>query len=163
LDESLKWCWSEGIVLTPAEQAIGRDSFVQPLQRLSDSNDDTYSRRYDMYTLHKSQGDRFDLPQRTVTVMVGPDKLKSENMTFGITEVAPETDMIPHTHDDGEEIIFILEGTGETTIGESTEKLEPDTVVVFPLYVEHQVRNTGKTPMKFAFCFNCVKDFSQYK
>ena len=113
------------------------------------------------YSLHKSQAQIMEMPGRTIYLMVGSDKLKSDRMSFGVTEVPPETDMPPHTHESEEEIVFIVEGYGEAIVGGSVEMLEPNTVVVFPVGVEHLTRNTGKNPMKFTFCFNPCRDFSK--
>lgn len=114
-----------------------------------------------MYSARKSESKLLDLPGREVRVYVGTDFLYSDHMTMGMTEVPPESSMTPHTHDDKEEIIFVVQGTGESIVGESVEKLEPNTAVVFPIGVEHVVKNTSKEPMKFVFCFNPVNDFGK--
>lgn len=112
-----------------------------------------------MYSIHKSEARMLDLPGRTVNVFVGCDKLQSDRMTVGLTEVPPETDMTPHVHEDKEEIIFVIEGYGEADVGGSLEKLEPYTAVVFPIGVTHVVRNKGRNPLKFVFMFNPTNNF----
>lgn len=114
-----------------------------------------------MYTLHKSEAKMLDLPGRTVYILVGNEKLSSDRMTFGVTEVPPQTSMSPHTHQCEEEIIFIMEGYGEVDVGGSIEKLEPDTVIKLPVGIEHTIRNDSSNTMKFTFCFNPCRDFSK--
>ena len=116
-----------------------------------------------MYSLHLSEAKVLDLPGRKVNVLVGGDRLKSERMTVGLTEVPPETDMAPHVHHDKEEIIFVMEGYGEAIVDGSVEKLEPNTAVLFPTGLTHVVKNKGRNPMKFVFMFNPVNDFSSAK
>ncbi|MFA7672138.1 MAG: cupin domain-containing protein, partial [Sphaerochaetaceae bacterium] len=56
-------------------------------------------------------------------------------------------------------IIFITKGTGVAIVGGSIEPLSPDTAVVFPVGVEHVVKNTGNETLEFVFMFNPVFDF----
>ena len=112
-----------------------------------------------MYSVHKHEAQKLNLPGRDVYAFIGGSRMPSERMTVGFTEVAPETEMTPHVHDDKEEIIFVIEGNGEAVVGDSTEKLEPYTAVLFPIGVSHVVKNFGKTPMRFVFMFNPPNDF----
>ena len=116
-----------------------------------------------MYSIHKSDAHSLDLPGRFVHVFVGMDKLESERMTVGLTEVHPETEMQPHTHEDKEEIIFVIDGYGEAVVGESVEKLEANTAVVFPIGLEHVVKNRGKNPLRFVFMFNPPNSFDNVR
>ena len=77
-----------------------------------------------------------------------------------MTEVPPETAMQSHVHEDREEVIFIIEGTGEAIVGDSLEELQPETAVLFPIGVPHRVINKSSQVLKFVFCFNPVNDFS---
>lgn len=114
-----------------------------------------------MYSVRKSESKLLDLPGRDVRVFIGTENLDSDHMTVGLTEVAPETEMTPHTHDDMEEIIFIIEGQGEAIVGDSVEKLEPFTAVKFPIGLSHVVKNQSKEIMRFVFCFNPPNDFGK--
>jgi mannose-6-phosphate isomerase-like protein (cupin superfamily) len=55
----------------------------------------------------------------------------------------------PHQHA-GEEIIFVFEGEGEATIGEEKHPLRAMGALFCPEHVMHGLRNTGKTPIKYA-------------
>ena len=118
-----------------------------------------------MHTVKINEAELMRLPKRDVRCFIGGEKMntpvKSDYMTMGMTEVPAETDMIPHTHEIEEEIIFIIEGIGEVTVGGVTETLEPYTAVKFPIGVEHQVRNTGNSAMKFVFMFSPVFNFGR--
>ena len=107
-----------------------------------------------MYSIKKEQATVLDLPKRVVNVFVGAEAYKSEHITMGKTVVDPHTAMDPHTHQTEEEIIFVINGSGEAIVGGSLEPLSPDTAVVFPVGVEHVVNNTGDTPLEFVFMFN---------
>jgi len=113
-----------------------------------------------MYSIHLSDAQILDLVGRKVQVMVGLDRLESDKLTVGVTEVPPQSEMMPHTHDDREEIIFILEGSGNVIIDGTTIAFEPMTAIVFPQGKEHQVINMSKNALKFVFIFNGVNHFN---
>ena len=118
-----------------------------------------------MYTVKMDQAELMRLSKRDVRCFIGGDKMntpvKSEHITMGMTEVPANTDMLPHTHETEEEIIFVVEGAGEVVIGGVTEQIEPFTAVKFPVGLEHQTRNTGSAPLKFVFIFNPVFSFGR--
>jgi mannose-6-phosphate isomerase-like protein (cupin superfamily) len=116
-----------------------------------------------MYSVTRADAKVLDMPARVINILVGSEKLSSDRMTVGFTEVHPNTAMAPHAHEDMEEIIFVIEGHGEADVGGSIEKLEPDTAVVFPMGVTHAVTNLGSDPLKFVFIFNPPNDFSAVK
>ncbi len=116
-------------------------------------------------TVKINEAELMNLPMRDVRVYIGTDKftspVKSENITMGMTVVPAKTDMIPHTHEIEEEIIFVIEGTGEVIIGGVKEKLEPFVAAKFPIGVEHQVLNNSDGDLKFVFMFNPVCSFGR--
>ncbi len=112
-----------------------------------------------MYSVTNDKATVLDLPKRTVRVFVGAQAYKSQHITMGKTVVEPHTYMDPHTHAEEEEIIFVTKGSGEAVVGGVTEPLSPDTAVVFPVGVEHVVRNTGDEPLEFVFMFNPTFNF----
>ena len=116
-----------------------------------------------MYSVHKSEAKVLDLKGRFVNVFIGSDKLTSDYMTVGLTEVHPMTEMDPHSHDDKEEIIYVISGHGSAKVGDSVEPLEADTAVVFPVGVPHSVKNEGRGPLKFVFMFTPPTDFTYAK
>jgi quercetin dioxygenase-like cupin family protein len=113
-----------------------------------------------MFSVKKKEATVFDLPGRTVNVFIGGEALESARMTVGLTEVPPKSNMAPHTHEDKEEIIYVVEGHGIVRVGDSTEEIEPHTAVLFPLGVEHVVSNTSDKTLKFVFMFNPTTSFS---
>jgi len=112
-----------------------------------------------MYSIDKEHATVLELPKRVVNVFVGAEAYKSEHITMGKTVVDPHTNMDPHTHENEEEIVFVLKGNGEAIVGGSVEKMEPDTAIVFPKGVEHTVHNTGDTALEFVFMFHPTFDF----
>jgi len=54
----------------------------------------------------------------------------------------------PHAHD-GEEIIFVLEGTAEITMGDERQFAGANTAVFCPPHVLHGIRNAGEIPIRY--------------
>ena len=54
----------------------------------------------------------------------------------------------PHEHA-GEEVMFLLEGTGEAMVGDATEVIGANTAVYCPPQVMHGLRNCGETLIRY--------------
>ena len=61
----------------------------------------------------------------------------------------------PHQHD-CEEVVLVLEGGGEVQIGEQRFSFGPDTTLVLPPNVPHQIFNTGSVPLKTIAAFSAT-------
>jgi quercetin dioxygenase-like cupin family protein len=62
-------------------------------------------------------------------------------------EVAPGKRLGRHT-DSAEEVLYIVEGEGEATIGEERASISAGSLTVIPALVPHDIRNTGSVPIK---------------
>ncbi len=54
----------------------------------------------------------------------------------------------PHAHA-GEEVMFVLEGTGEVILETETRRVGPMTALFYPEHVLHGLRNIGSTPITY--------------
>lgn len=54
----------------------------------------------------------------------------------------------PHAHE-GEEIMFVLEGTAEIRMGEEMQRVGANTAVFCPPNVLHGIRNAGDAPIRY--------------
>jgi mannose-6-phosphate isomerase-like protein (cupin superfamily) len=61
-----------------------------------------------------------------------------------------------HT-DSAEEILYIVDGTGEAIVGDERAALEPGTLAVVPELVPHAVYNTGDTTLKVIGYFSAAE------
>jgi mannose-6-phosphate isomerase-like protein (cupin superfamily) len=60
--------------------------------------------------------------------------------------MAPGSATPPHRHD-CEEVVLVLEGSGEVQIGAERHSFGPDTTLVLPPDVPHQIFNTGQVAL----------------
>lgn len=87
---------------------------------------------------------------------------------FGVTvrrvSIPPEDPRAParspHRHDGCEEVILILEGTGEFLTGDGATAVAPGDVVVVSAGEPHRTRNTGSAQL-VSLCFFPVSNLSQ--
>lgn len=76
----------------------------------------------------------------------------SRTAIAGEALMAPGTSLDSHNHD-VEEVILILEGSGEGVLGDETSKLEPGDTILAPPGVKHSIINTGTQTLRFVFFY----------
>ena len=69
--------------------------------------------------------------------------------------MAPGCATPPHRHD-CEEVVLVLEGSGEVHIGGEVVAFGPDTTLVLPPGVPHQIFNTGAVPLTTVAAFSAT-------
>lgn len=62
-------------------------------------------------------------------------------------EVAPGKRLGRHT-DSSEEVLYVVEGDGEATVGEERVTVSGGSLAVVPALVPHDIRNTGSIPLR---------------
>lgn len=89
--------------------------------------------------------------------------LGSENSSLVYFELAPGDHLGRHT-DSAEEVLFIIAGTVEVTVGEEQDRLAQGEIAVVPTMVPHDLRNVGQGTAKVAGFFgspNIVATFDE--
>ena len=79
--------------------------------------------------------------------LVSPEVLNSRHVTVRLNEIAVGYAHESHKHTT-DEMMIVLEGTGEYTESDATSMIEPMSVVFVPLETVHSVRVVGETPMR---------------
>ena len=107
-------------------------------------------------------GERFDARIGAIGRRIGAQKLG-----YNITAVPPGKRAFPrHNHHVNEEMFFILEGTGELQIGESTYPVRSGDVIACPpggKEAAHQITNTGTEELKYlAVSTNILPEICEY-
>ena len=106
-----------------------------------------------MITIHEDDVEALGLPGRELRWVVAPDALKADHCSTCVIRVAPGDKVRPaHSHPNGEEVIYIIRGTGRVLVGDQVQPVRPGTTVLFPQGVVHMLHNTGDEEMKVV-CF----------
>lgn len=92
--------------------------------------------------------ERYEARMGMVGAVVGAKKLG-----YNVTAIPPGKRAFPfHSHMANEEMVFVLEGTGEVRIGAATHPIRQGDFVCLPAggaETAHQVVNTGETELKY--------------
>ncbi|ORE90319.1 cupin [Stappia sp. 22II-S9-Z10] len=80
---------------------------------------------------------------------------------MGTQNVAPGGYVREHTHEENEEAIFVIEGTGRAVIDGAAHQMEPGTTIFLPMGVRHMFINDGPTDLRWVWLIlpNGLEDF----
>ncbi|MFQ5592958.1 MAG: cupin domain-containing protein [Anaerolineae bacterium] len=80
--------------------------------------------------------------------LIKPYNSEAERLSCVLVEVAPGARSRPHRHITGEEIYFVVSGTGVVHLGNHTQTISPGHVVHIPPGVRHVVENDSSTSLR---------------
>lgn len=115
------------------------------------------------HTLHEDDAPMRQLKGRSYKLIVGSKELPSSRFNGGLSFFPPHAHAPGHIHDKEEEVIFVLEGTGEVVIDGVAEKLRPGTFCVFPTGCLHSINNTGNATIKLLYLFTPPANIGNYQ
>jgi mannose-6-phosphate isomerase-like protein (cupin superfamily) len=78
----------------------------------------------------------------------------SDKLSIGMVILPPGASGDPHTHEDCQETWYVISGKGKLRIGDEEIMLVPDTLVVAPQGVEHQIFGDSQETLKALFIFS---------
>jgi mannose-6-phosphate isomerase-like protein (cupin superfamily) len=83
--------------------------------------------------------------------ILGGEKLTA-GMKSGLITLNPDTSVGLHSTDNREEVLLILEGTGEAHIaGFEPLLISPDMAVYIPPHHQHDIKNTGVKCLRYIY------------
>ena len=77
-----------------------------------------------------------------------PSAEKTNFLTFGIVEIPPGKSTTEHSHDTGEEFMFVIEGDGRTIIDRKNHKIEKGNLIFIRSNQNHQIINVSNKYLK---------------
>lgn len=106
-----------------------------------------------------------DLPGRYLRWLVTKDNVNAQHCSMCMITVAPgETVRPAHSHPEGEEVIYIVHGSGRVMIDSIVEPVKAGSAVLFPQGKVHMLQNNGSEEMKVVCFFAPAADLqSSYK
>ena len=84
-------------------------------------------------------------------VLISPENSKSQKLTLGNTILYPRCRARGHSHDDLEEIYYIIKGHGKMIIGDDEFEAGPGDSFYVPFGLFHSTINTSNTPMEIVW------------
>jgi quercetin dioxygenase-like cupin family protein len=115
-------------------------------------------------TLHENDVEALNLPGRNLRWLVNADLLGSRYLSVCVIDVAPgETVRPAHSHPNGEEVIYIITGSGRVMVEGEVSPVTAGSVVLFPQGAVHMLQNNGQTEMKVVCFFAPATNLDNYK
>jgi quercetin dioxygenase-like cupin family protein len=105
-----------------------------------------------------------DLPGRHLRWLITQETVNAQHCSMCMIQVAPgETVRPAHSHPQGEEVIYIVRGSGKVMIEGVVEPVKEGSTVLFPQGKVHMLRNTGSEEMKVVCFFAPATGLENYK
>lgn len=115
-------------------------------------------------TIHETDVEELDLPGRHLRWLVTPELLDSKHLSVCVIRVASgETVRPAHSHPNGEEVIYIIKGTGRVLVNGEVSPVREGSAVLFPQGQIHMLQNTGTDEMKVVCFFAPATGLDNYK
>jgi len=104
-------------------------------------------------TVHEEDVEALGLPGRQLSWLVAPGALDARHCSACMIRVAPGDKVRPaHAHPLGEEVIYIIRGSGRVLVAGEVSPVRAGSTVLFPKGAVHMLHNTGNEEMKVV-CF----------
>ena len=114
--------------------------------------------------IHEDDAEELGLPGRRMRWLVANDAVKANNCSVCVIRVAPGEKVTPaHSHPNGEEVIYIMTGSGRVLVAGEVRSVSAGTAVLFPQGAIHMLHNTGSEEMKVVCFFAPPSQSKTYK
>lgn len=87
--------------------------------------------------------ERFDWG--TIQWLVSGRQLPDSQLTFGHVTIAPGARNVRHYHPNCDEVLFVIEGELDHSLGDEVFQLRPGSAIHIPTGIHHDAVNTGTT------------------
>ena len=116
------------------------------------------------HVVHESEVKELALPGRRMRWIANAESLDPQHLSACEIRVAPGEKVRPaHSHPNGEELIYIIRGTGRVMIDGAVDQVREGTTVLFPQGSVHMLHNTGEEEMKVVCFFAPPSKLSTYQ
>jgi quercetin dioxygenase-like cupin family protein len=114
--------------------------------------------------VNESDIEELDLPGRHMRWLVTDERLRAKHCSACVIRVAPgETVRPAHSHPNGEEVIYIMRGSGRVMVEGKVDAVKEGTTVLFPQGAVHMLQNNGTEEMKVICFFAPPTSLENYK
>jgi len=115
-------------------------------------------------TLHEDDVEALGLPGRQLSWLVAAGALDAHYCSACMIRVAPGDKVRPaHAHPLGEEVIYIIRGSGRVLVAGEVSPVRAGSTVLFPKGAVHMLHNTGTEEMKVVCFFAPATGLENYE
>ncbi len=117
-----------------------------------------------MTILHETEVPEVEHPGRFMRWLANEDSLRAKNLSACVIRVMPgETVRPAHSHPAGEELIYIITGSGKVMIEGEVGDVRAGSAILFEQGKVHMLRNTSDIEMKVICFFAPATSVENYK
>lgn len=114
--------------------------------------------------VHEDDVEALGLPGRQLSWLVAHGALQADHCSACMIRVAPGDRVRPaHAHPLGEEVIYIIRGTGRVLVAGEVSPVRAGSTVLFPRGAVHMLHNTGTEEMKVVCFFAPATGLQNYE
>lgn len=114
--------------------------------------------------LHEDDAEAIGLPGRELRWLVSPATIRAQHCSACVIRVAPGDKVRPaHSHPNGEEVIYIIRGSGRVLVAGEVQAVREGTTVLLPQGAVHMLHNTGADEMKVVCFFAPPTNLDNYQ
>ena len=104
--------------------------------------------------VHPDGVDALDFPWGAIKWLMNRETDAEAEQTFGLVYIHPGQQNPVHYHPNCEEILYVLSGTCEHTLGDESYPMGPGDTIRVPEGVIHHAINTGWEPLRAIISFS---------
>jgi quercetin dioxygenase-like cupin family protein len=113
--------------------------------------------------IHEDDAEPIGLLGRELRWLIGRNAVPANHCSTSVIRVPPGDKARPaHSHPNGEEVIYIIQGSGRVLVGGEVQQVRAGMAVLFPQGVVHMLHNTGSEEMKVVCFFAPPTGFENY-
>jgi quercetin dioxygenase-like cupin family protein len=117
-----------------------------------------------MKIIHETEVEEKKIPGRFIRWIADGKTMQPQHLSSCVIRVLPgETVQPAHSHPEGEELIYIMSGTGEAWVDGEIQPTRAGTAVLFEAGSVHMIRNVGEVEMKVVCFFTPATGLDNYK
>ena len=106
-----------------------------------------------MYIINEKDIKFIELPQRKWKPLKDESN-NTKNLLTGISEIQQGSKTPSHKHENSEEVVYVLKGSGIIHFPKSDNNIYPGCVIYIPKNIEHYIESVGKGKLKLVCVFS---------
>ena len=114
--------------------------------------------------IHESEAKELDLPGRALRWLVNEEHNRAQHCSVCLIRIEAGGKVHPaHSHPHGEEVVYVVHGSGRALVNGEVAPIRAGSLVLFPQGQAHMLHNTGKEEMKVICFFAPATRLENYK
>jgi quercetin dioxygenase-like cupin family protein len=114
--------------------------------------------------IHESEATELDLPGRALRWLVDEEHVRAQHCSVCLIRIEAGGKVHPaHSHPHGEEVVYVVHGSGRALVNGEVAPIRAGSLVLFPQGQAHMLHNTGKEEMKVICFFAPATRLENYK